>query len=80
VAEPDLDRGRPAGPPRRYAIDERKLGRKAVENFETGIAKTVSCYIDQKPWWRVILDRGYSAERLGLTKPAQPHLAQEAAK
>ena len=51
-----------------------------MENFETGIAKAVSCYIDQKPWWRAILDRGYSAERLGLTKPAQPHLAQEAAK
>jgi dTDP-glucose 4,6-dehydratase len=72
------------GHDRRYAIDatklERELGWKALENFETGIAKTVRWYIDQQPWWRAILNRGYSVERLGLTKPAQPHLAREAAK
>jgi dTDP-glucose 4,6-dehydratase len=72
------------GHDRRYAIDasklERELGWKAEENFETGIAKTVRWYIDQQPWWRAILNRGYSAERLGLTRPAQPHLAREAAK
>jgi dTDP-glucose 4,6-dehydratase len=72
------------GHDRRYAIDasklERELGWKAEENFETGIAKTVRWYIDEQPWWRAILNRGYSAERLGLTKPAQPHLVREAAK
>jgi dTDP-glucose 4,6-dehydratase len=63
------------GHDRRYAIDasklERELGWKAEENFETGIAKTVRWYIDQQPWWRAILNRGYSAERLGLTKLAK---------
>ena len=72
------------GHDRRYAIDasklERELGWKAEENFETGIAKTVRWYIDEQPWWRAILNRGYSAERLGLTKPAQPHPVREAAK
>jgi len=72
------------GHDRRYAIDasklERELGWAAEESFETGIAKTVRWYIDQQQWWRAILNRGYSVERLGLTKPAQPHLAREAAK
>jgi len=72
------------GHDRRYAIDasklERELGWKAAENFESGIAKTVRWYIDQQPWWRAILNRGYSAERLGLTRPPQPHPAREAAR
>ena len=46
---------------------ERELGWKASENFETGIAKTVRWYIDEAPWWRAILNRGYHAQRLGLT-------------
>jgi dTDP-glucose 4,6-dehydratase len=58
------------GHDKRYAIDasklERDLGWRAEENFETGIAKTVQWYIDQEPWWRSILARGYSASRLGL--------------
>ena len=69
---------------RRHAIDasklERELDWEAPENFETGIAKTVRWYIDKQPWWRAILNRGYNADRLGLTKPAQQPLAQEAAK
>jgi len=72
------------GHDRRYAIDasklERELGWKAAENFETGIAKTVRWYIDQEPWWRAILSRGYNAERLGLSKPAEQRLVREAAK
>jgi dTDP-glucose 4,6-dehydratase len=63
------------GHDRRYAIDasklERELGWSAEENFETGIAKTVRWYVDQQPWWQAILERGYSAERLGLTKPVR---------
>ena len=58
------------GHDKRYAIDasklERDLGWRAEENFETGIAKTVQWYIDQEPWWRSILARGYDASRLGL--------------
>jgi dTDP-glucose 4,6-dehydratase len=60
------------GHDRRYAIDasklERELGWRAAENFESGIAKTVRWYIDQKPWWTAILKRGYAAKRVGLRK------------
>jgi dTDP-glucose 4,6-dehydratase len=58
------------GHDRRYAIDasklERELGWSAEENFESGIEKTVRWYIDQKPWWQAILQRGYEAKRVGL--------------
>jgi dTDP-glucose 4,6-dehydratase len=59
------------GHDRRYAIDasklERELGWRAEENFESGIAKTVRWYIDQRAWWTAILERGYVAKRVGLT-------------
>lgn len=58
------------GHDRRYAIDasklERELGWCAEENFESGIAKTVRWYVDEQPWWRAILARGYTATRVGL--------------
>lgn len=58
------------GHDRRYAIDasklERELGWKAEEHFESGIEKTVRWYVDQQPWWRAILDGGYTASRVGL--------------
>jgi dTDP-glucose 4,6-dehydratase len=60
------------GHDRRYAIDasklERELGWKAEENFESGIAKTVRWYIDQRHWWNAILNRGYTANRVGLNR------------
>jgi dTDP-glucose 4,6-dehydratase len=46
---------------------ERELGWRAEENFESGIAKTVCWYIDQKPWWTAILARGYAAKRVGFS-------------
>ena len=53
----------------RYAIDasklESELGWKAVENFDSGIEKTVRWYLDNEWWWRP-LRRGYSGDRLGL--------------
>jgi dTDP-glucose 4,6-dehydratase len=59
------------GHDRRYAIDasklERELGWRAEENFESGIVKTVRWYVEQKPWWRAILERGYAAKRVGLS-------------
>ena len=59
------------GHDRRYAIDasklERELGWRAAENFETGLRKTVRWYIDNHPWWRAILARGYRAERIGIS-------------
>jgi dTDP-glucose 4,6-dehydratase len=56
----------------RYAIDasklERDLGWRAEENFESGIRKTVCWYLDQKAWWRAILERGYQTKRVGLNQ------------
>ncbi|MDA9444626.1 dTDP-glucose 4,6-dehydratase [Bradyrhizobium sp. CCBAU 51745] len=56
----------------RYAIDatklETELGWRAEENFETGIEKTVRWYLEQKPWWQAIIERGYQTKRVGLSK------------
>lgn len=58
------------GHDRRYAIDaskiERELGWKADENFESGLAKTVRWYCENRTWWQAILDRGYQQARIGL--------------
>lgn len=61
----------------RYAIDatklERELGWQALENFETGIEKTVQWYLDNEWWWRPLRQR-YDGERLGVlpeTKAAE---------
>jgi dTDP-glucose 4,6-dehydratase len=54
----------------RYAIDpgklERELGWKAQESFESGVERTVRWYLDNEAWWRPILERTYSGQRLGL--------------
>ena len=53
----------------RYAIDatrlETELGWKALENFDTGIEKTIAWYLDNEWWWRPLRDTVYSGERLG---------------
>jgi dTDP-glucose 4,6-dehydratase len=58
------------GHDRRYAIDagklESELGWRALENFETGLEKTVGWYVENRSWWQDILDRGYEAKRIGL--------------
>jgi dTDP-glucose 4,6-dehydratase len=58
----------------RYAIDasklENELGWRALENFDTGIEKTVRWYLDNDWWWRPLRER-YSGERLGLLKSAK---------
>jgi dTDP-glucose 4,6-dehydratase len=45
----------------RYAIDatklERDLGWKANEIFESGLAKTVDWYLQNRGWWQRVLDR-----------------------
>lgn len=57
------------GHDRRYAIDaskiERELGWKPVENFETGLRKTIEWYLNNKNWWQAVLDGSYKLERLG---------------
>jgi dTDP-glucose 4,6-dehydratase len=58
------------GHDRRYAIDPTKieveLGWRAAETFESGLAKTVRWYCENRRWWQDILDRGYRPERIGL--------------
>ena len=55
----------------RYAIDasklEDELGWKALENFDTGIEKTVRWYLENQWWWEP-LRHGYDGQRLGLLK------------
>jgi dTDP-glucose 4,6-dehydratase len=56
----------------RYAIDatrlETELGWRAVETFETGLARTVRWYLANDWWWRP-LRRQYDGARLGLAQP-----------
>ena len=60
------------GHDRRYAIDptkiETKLGWKPQDSFESGLAKTVRWYLENRWWWEDILQRGYRTERAGLSK------------
>lgn len=55
----------------RYAIDatklEEELGWRAVENFDSGIEKTVEWYLANGWWWQPLRER-YSGQRLGLIK------------
>ncbi|WP_210489472.1 dTDP-glucose 4,6-dehydratase [Microvirga antarctica] len=57
------------GHDRRYAIDAAKIGRDLgwtpLETFETGLAKTVRWYLDNRPWWERIRSGVYRGERLG---------------
>lgn len=52
------------GHDRRYAIDaekiERELGWRAVEDFESGIRKTVRWYLDSREWWQPLIERDLS--------------------
>jgi len=56
----------------RYAIDatrlETELGWKALENFDTGIEKTVAWYLENAWWWQPLRQQVYSGERLGVLK------------
>jgi dTDP-glucose 4,6-dehydratase len=60
------------GHDRRYAIDpskiENALGWRPRESFESGLARTVRWYLENRPWWEDILQRGYRTERAGLGK------------
>jgi dTDP-glucose 4,6-dehydratase len=58
------------GHDRRYAIDGSKisveLGWRPAETFETGLAKTVQWYIENRRWWQRVRRGTYQGERLGL--------------
>ena len=45
----------------RYAIDpskiEKELGWKATENFDSGILKTISWYLENEWWWKPLIKR-----------------------
>ena len=53
----------------RYAIDAGKiqaeLGWVPEETFETGLRKTVQWYLDNREWWRRVLNGDYQLNRLG---------------
>jgi dTDP-glucose 4,6-dehydratase len=57
------------GHDRRYAIDatklETELGWNAEETFNTGLAKTIDWYLDNRWWWEPIRLASYAGERLG---------------
>lgn len=54
----------------RYAIDaskiERELGWRPAQTFETGLAKTVSWYLNNRAWWERVRSGIYRGERLGI--------------
>lgn len=54
----------------RYAIDcqkiENQLGWKSLETFTSGLEHTVRWYLDREDWWRPLLDKSRTPERLGL--------------
>ena len=58
----------------RYAIDatklEQELGWRAQENFDSGIEKTVTWYLENDWWWQPLRER-YAGQRLGLVKSAK---------
>ena len=51
--------------------NERELGWRAKETFDTGIEKTVAWYCANEWWWRPLRDLHYSGERLGLLEAAE---------
>lgn len=58
----------------RYAIDatklERELGWRAQEDFNSGLLKTITWYLDNPAWWEPLRKGVYGGERLGLIKSA----------
>jgi dTDP-glucose 4,6-dehydratase len=52
----------------RYAIDaakiERELGWKPNEKFDSGLAKTVTWYLENQGWWQRVLDGSYRRARV----------------
>jgi dTDP-glucose 4,6-dehydratase len=55
----------------RYAINagkiEQELGWTPTETFETGLAKTVTWYLENRSWWQRVLDGSYRLVRIGTS-------------
>jgi dTDP-glucose 4,6-dehydratase len=53
----------------RYAIDatkaEMELGWLARHGFDSGLAGTITWYLDNEAWWRPLRDARYAGQRLG---------------
>ena len=56
----------------RYAIDASKIANelnwKPKESFETGIKKTVKCYLENIGWCDKVMNGVYKGERLGIVE------------
>jgi dTDP-glucose 4,6-dehydratase len=56
----------------RYAIDyskiKKELGWEPGHDYHSGLAETVSWYIDHPAWWRAIQEKKYDLARLGVRK------------
>ena len=54
----------------RYVLDTSKirgeLGWAPRETLESGLAKTVKWYLDNRSWWQTLHEKTYDGERLGL--------------
>ena len=57
------------GHDKRYAVDSNKIYKdlswKPKENFNSGLKKTISWYLENEEWWQKILNKNYNLERLG---------------
>jgi len=64
------------GHDRRYAIDATKirseLGWMPLNDFDSGIARTIEWYLENREWCRQVLEGKYSRERLGLKEEVGP--------
>ena len=54
----------------RYALDISKmkteLGWAPATSFEEGLKKTLLWYLENRPWWDAIMQKGFQTERMGL--------------
>ena len=54
----------------RYAVNSEKIKTELnwtpKESFDTGILKTIKWYLNNRVWWKSILDNTYQQERLGV--------------